>query len=48
MAIKVILKKRCYFLIKVPGGSPFQGEGSATVLEGGGSETEGLGLREPP
>lgn len=43
VAIKVMLKKRCYCLIKVPGGSPSQGEGSATVLEGRGRVTEGLG-----
>lgn len=44
-AIKVTLKKRCYFLIKVPGGSPFQWESPAAILESCGGEVEGLGLR---
>lgn len=43
--IKVILKKRCYFLIGVLRGLHFQCEGSATVLEDCTNEhkTEGLG-----
>lgn len=44
-ANKVTLKKRCYFLIKVPGESPFQWESPAAILESCGGEVEGLGLR---
>lgn len=44
-AIKVRLKKRCFILIKLPGGSPFPWESSAAILESCGGEVEGLGLR---